>query len=51
MDDELAISPRVLIKVVETVLIQSCLPRLNGQSGQLLGTIYEQVDDPDLSAN
>ena len=51
MDDELAISPRVLIKVVETVLIQSCLPRLNGQSGELLGTIYEQVDDPDLLTN
>ena len=51
IDDELAISPRVLIKVVETVLIQSCLPRLNGQSGELLGTIYEQMDDPDLLTN
>ena len=37
-----------LIQVVETVLIQACMPRLNGQAGQLLGTIYGQVRDPNL---
>lgn len=38
-----------LVHVVETVLIQACMPRLNGQTGQLKGDIYGQVCDPRLA--
>ena len=47
MDQRVPMS--ALVRVVETVLIQACMPRLNGQAGQLLGTIYGQVQDPELS--
>ena len=46
MDQRVPMS--ALVRVVETVLIQACMPRLNGQAGQLLGTIYGQVKDPEL---
>ena len=42
------ITMRTLIRVVETVTIQACLPRLNGQSGQHLGQAYLQVRDQSL---
>ena len=45
------VSLQTLIKVVETVVIQACLPRLNGQSGQLLGRPFLQVRDPELVKN
>ena len=38
-----------LVRVVEAVLIQAYMPRLNGQAGELLGTIYGQVRDPRLA--
>lgn len=49
MDQPIPMS--ALVRVVETVLIQACMPKLNGQAGQLLGTIYGQVRDPALDEN
>lgn len=43
------VSLRTLIKVVETIVIQACLPKLNGQAGQLLGTAFLQVRDRALN--
>ena len=47
--DTETVSMRTLIKVVETIAIQACLPRLNGQAGQLLGDAYLQVCDPAIA--
>ena len=46
MDQRIPMS--ALVGVVETVLIQACMPKLNGQAGRMLGTIYGQVRDPEL---
>ena len=48
LEDSADVPIKALITILETVLIQSSLPRLNGQRGELLGTIYEQVTDPEL---
>ena len=48
LDDSSVVPIKGLITILETTLIQSCLPRLNGQRGELLGTIYQQVKDPAL---
>ena len=49
LEDTSLIPVKSLITMIETVAIEACFPRLNGQRGQLLGTIYEQVPDPDLT--
>ena len=36
--DEQTVPVQTLIKVVETIVIQACLPRLNGQAGQISAT-------------
>ena len=47
--DKPTVSMRTLIKVVETIVIQATLPRLNGQSGQFLGVPFLQVRDSALT--
>lgn len=49
--DERTVPVQTLIKVVETIVIQACLPRLNGQAGQHLGDAYLQVRDQELAAS
>lgn len=38
----------MLITVLEAVMIESMLPPLNDRGGELMGTIYRQVEDPTL---
>ena len=38
----------MLITVLETVMIEAFIPPLNDKSGDLLGTMYHQVEDPVL---
>ena len=43
-----SVSTDLLITFLEAVMIESFLPPLNNKGGDLLGTMYEQVEDPDL---
>ena len=43
-----SVSTDLLITFMEAVMIEAFLPPLNNKGGDLLGTMYEQVEDPDL---
>ena len=43
-----SVSTDLLITFLEAVMIEAFLPPLNNKGGDLLGTMYEQVEDPDL---
>ena len=43
-----SVSTDLLITFMEAVMIEAFLPPLNNKGGDLLGTMYEQVEDPEL---
>ena len=43
------ISITLLIDVLESVMIEAFIPPLNDKGGELLGTLYRQFEDPDLT--
>ena len=45
-----SVSTDLLITFMEAVMIEAFLPPLNNKGGDLLGTMYEQVEDPDLAS-
>lgn len=48
-DSNAKISIALLIDVLESVMIEAFIPPLNDKGGDLLGTLYTQVEDPDLT--
>lgn len=49
LSDEIAsIDTRMLITILEAVMIEAFIPPLNDKGGDLMGTIYRQVEDPAL---
>ena len=47
-DAEATFSTAMLVTILESVMIEGFMPPLNDQGGQLLGTIYRQVEAPEL---
>ena len=49
LSDEIAtIDTRMMITILEAVMIEAFIPPLNDKGGDLMGTIYRQVEDPTL---
>ncbi len=38
----------MLIRVLESVMIEALIPPLNNRGGELMGTMYRQVEDPEI---
>ena len=38
----------MMITILEAVIIEAFIPPLNDKGGELMGTIYLQVEDPSL---
>ena len=50
LDSDANVSIGILIAVLESVMIEAFIPPLNDKGGELLGTLYNQVEDPELIA-
>ena len=49
LSDEVAtIDTRMMITILEAVIIEAFIPPLNDKGGELMGTMYHQVEDPSL---
>ena len=48
-DSDATISIGLLITVLESVMIEAFIPPLNDKGGELLGTLYAQMEDPELT--
>ncbi len=48
-DPKTQITIGLLIDVLESVMIEAFIPPLNDKGGDLLGTLYMQVEDPELT--
>ena len=47
-DDDATVSIELLITFMEAVMIEAFIPPMNDRGGDLLGTLYEQVEDEEL---
>ena len=49
LSDEIAtIDTRMMITILEAVMIEAFIPPLNDKGGDLMGTMYRQIEDPSL---
>lgn len=49
LSDEIAtINTQMMITILEAVMIEAFIPPLNDKGGDLMGTLYRQVEDPTL---
>ena len=49
-DERATFSTAMLVTILESVMIEGFMPPLNDQGGQLMGTVYRQVEAPELVA-
>ena len=47
-DEAATIDTRMMIIILEAVIIEAFIPPLNDKGGELMGTMYHQVEDPSL---